>query len=280
MTTENLKYKKQNMIIWNELAPRYHKRWASLNDGPWKSTGKILELTKIKKGDTVLDLACGTGAVTKKISKKIGGKGHVIGIDTSFAAIKIAKKYNANKKNIDFINSDAERFYLKEKFDAITCQYALFFFPDSQRALKNMARNLKKTGILGITVHGNNTPYFSSILDIVTKFIPDYLPTGSARLDRFGKVSELRKEIKKASFRQVVVKEFIFSYSPGTFEDYWRNYRRYVAKPIKEKLNGLSRKDQSEIREQVKEKTRPFTKPDKKIVFPWQVLISTARSSL
>ncbi len=274
--SSNVKYKKENIKIWNELAPRYHKRWASLNSGPWKSTEKLVELAGIKRGDCVLDLACGTGVVTKKIASKVGGRGKVIGVDTSLNAIKIAKRWNAARPNLDFVNCDAEKFYLHEKFDAVTCQYALFFFPDSVKALKNAVKILKKSGILAISVHGNNTPYYSSIIDVVTEFIPDYLPTGSARLDRFGCAPALKKEIRAGGFTNVSVKEFVFSYSPGTFEQYWGNYRRYVAKSIREKLNSLSRVKQLEIKRQVKQKTVPFTGKNGRIIFPWQVLISTA----
>jgi Methyltransferase domain. len=53
----------------------------------------------------------------------------VVGIDTSTTAIKIAKKWNGKNKNLDFVNTDAENFTFSKKFDIITCQYALFFFP-------------------------------------------------------------------------------------------------------------------------------------------------------
>ena len=59
-------FKQRNMEIWNEIAPRYHKRWASVNEGPFQSTSKLIELVNVSKGDRVLDLACGTGVVTKK----------------------------------------------------------------------------------------------------------------------------------------------------------------------------------------------------------------------
>ena len=42
-------YKQRNMKIWNEVASRYHKRWASVNKGPFQSTKKLIELIKIKK---------------------------------------------------------------------------------------------------------------------------------------------------------------------------------------------------------------------------------------
>jgi len=272
-------YKKRNMTIWNEVAPRYHKRWASVNQGPFQSTSKLIESLNIKKASTVLDLACGTGVVTKKIQDKIGVSGYVVGIDTSTTAIKIAKKWNKNKVNVNFVNVDAEKFSFSKRFDVITCQYALFFFPNAQKALKNMRNSLKKSGKIGISVHGKkeNVPFFSNILDSVTQFIPDYVPPDSPDLDRFGTKSTLSNEIKKAGFSNIIVKEFIFHFSPGKFEDYWRNYIKYIAKPLKEKLNALEYSKRKELKHLVKEKTIQYTKKNGEILFPWQVLILTAK---
>ncbi|MHA7648227.1 methyltransferase domain-containing protein [Nitrosopumilus sp. S4] len=267
------------MNIWNEVAPRYHKRWASINKGPFQSTKKLIELVNIKKGNSVLDVACGTGVVTKEIHKKIGNSGNVIGIDASNTAIKIAKKWNTKKSNLDFLNSDAENFSFAKKFDVITCQYALFFFPNSQKALKNMKNSLKNDGKIGISVHGmkDKVPFFSSILDSVTKFIPDYVPPGSPNLDRFGTKSSLFAELKKAGFSKIMIKEYVFEYSPGKFEDYWRNYIKYIAKPLKEKLDSLDYSKRKELKQLVKEKTVQYTKRNETILFPWQVLILTAK---
>ena len=275
------KYKQRNMKIWNEVAPRYHKRWASVNKGPFQSTKKLIELVKINKNNFVLDVACGTGVVTKQIQKKISKLGYVVGIDTSTTAIKIAKKWNEKNKNLDFVNIDAENFTFSKKFDIITCQYALFFFPNAQKALKNMKNSLKKSGIIGISVHGNkdNVPFFSSILDSATKYIPDYIPPGTPNLDRFGTKSALKTEIRKAGFSNIVTKEFIFNYNPGKFEDYWQNYIKYIAKPLKEKLNALEYSKRKEFKNSVKEKTLQYTKRNGDIIFPWQVLILTAKNN-
>ena len=275
----NSEYKQRNMKIWNEIAPRYHKRWASVNKGPFQSTKKLIELVKINKNDVVLDVACGTGVVTKQIQKKVGNAGHAIGVDTSTTAIKIAKKWNEKNKNLDFVNIDAENFSFSKKFDIITCQYALFFFPNAQKALKNMKNSLKKSGKIGISVHGSkdNVPFFNSILDSVVKYIPDYVPPGTPNLDRFGSKSALKAEVRKAGFSNIVVKEFIFNYSPGKFEDYWKNYIKYIAKPLKEKLNALEYSKRKEFKESVKEKTKQYTKKNGEILFPWQVLILTAK---
>ena len=275
------KYKQRNMKIWNEVAPRYHKRWASVNKGPFQSTKKLIELVKINKNNFVLDVACGTGVVTKQIQKKISKLGYVVGIDTSTTAIKIAKKWNEKNKNLDFVNTDAENFTFSKKFDIITCQYALFFFPNAQKALKNMKNSLKKSGTIGISVHGSkdNVPFFSSILDSAIKYIPDYVPPGTPNLDRFGTKSALKIEVTKAGFSNIVVKEFIFNYNPGKFEDYWKNYIKYIATPLKEKLNALEYSKRKEFKNSVKEKTLQYTKKNGEIVFPWQVLILTAKNN-
>lgn len=267
------------MKIWNEVAPRYHKRWASVNKGPFQSTSKLIDLVDIKKGNLVLDVASGTGVVTKEIQKKIGKTGFVLGIDASITAIKIAKRWNDKKMNLDFLNIDAENFSFPKKFDIITCQYALFFFPNAQKALKNMRNSLKNTGKIGISVHGikDKVPFFSTILDSVTHYIPDYVPDGSPDLDRFGTKSTLSSEIKKAGFSEISVKEYVFEYTPGKFEDYWRNYIKYIAKPLREKLDTLDYSTKKELKQLVKEKTTQYTKKNGEILFPWQVLILTAK---
>jgi ubiquinone/menaquinone biosynthesis C-methylase UbiE len=273
-------YKQRNMKIWNEVAPRYHKRWASVNKGPFQSTKKLVELVNINKGDAVLDVACGTGVVTNEIQKKIGKSGYVVGVDTSSTAIKIAKKWNGKKPNVNFVNTDAEKFNFSKKFDVVTCQYALFFFPNAQKALKNMKNSLKKSGNIGISVHGSkdSVPFFSSIIDSVTKYIPDYVPPGSPDLDRFGIKSALKKEVSKAGFSKITVKDYVFHFSPGKFEDYWKNYLKYIAKPLKEKLNDLDYSKRKELKQLVKDKTLQYTKKNGEILFPWQVLILGAKN--
>lgn len=274
---KSAEYKKKMITTWNEIAPRYHKRWAGKNIGPFQSTQKLVSVAKIRSGHSVLDLACGTGAVTRLALGKIGN-GHVIGIDSSITALKIAKK-TIPHKNVDFAIFDAENFSFNQKFDAVTCQYALFFFPNAKKALTNIKKSLKKNGTLALVVHGagDTVPYFSAILDSVEKFIPDYLTSGAPDLDRFGTKISLQKAIKSVGFSKVVVKEHTFWYSPGSFSNYWNNYLKYLAKPLRQKLGKLNTKQKRELREMVKQKTVPYTK-NGTIKFPWKVLIVSAKN--
>ena len=78
MKTKAIKYKQRTINVWNEVAPFYHNRWAKNEIGPFSVTNELIKSARIKSGYTVLDLACGTGLVTKKILSKVG-KGRVYG---------------------------------------------------------------------------------------------------------------------------------------------------------------------------------------------------------
>ncbi len=266
-------------MVWNEVAPYYHKRWAKNEIGPFSVTKELITSAKIKSGQKVLDLACGTGLVTKKILNRVGKNGEVYGIDSSNSALKIAKKWIGSKKNIHLVRGDAETIQFNTKFDVITCQFALFFFPNEQKVLKNMKKFLKRNGTIALSIHGKcNVPYFDSILNPMKKFIPDYLPQ-YPEMDRFGTKEIFKQTLSKAGFQKIVVRKKTFRYSPGKFSDYWGNYKRYLSKPLKEKFNSLSNFQKKNLREMVLDNTSQYTKMNGKILFPWEVLVLTARNS-
>ena len=272
-------YKKQNMATWNELAPRYHKRWAAKMLGPLQSTKMLIQDVRAKRGDTVLDVACGTGLVTKMLGRTAGDSGRVMGVDMSAAALKIARAECKGQDNVSFVNADAENITSAGcRFDVVTCQFGLFFFPDAPRALREMRRVLKRGGRIGIVTHGSRlgVPFYGAILDAAAKFIPDYTPEGTPQLDRYSTKKALRSEVKAAGFSKISLKEYTFEYSPGTFDAYWRSYLRYAPGTIRSKIDALKRTSKVQFREEVRRNTAPYTDQNGIITFPWQVLVLAA----
>ena len=215
----------------------------------------------------------------KKILNKVGKNGEVYGIDSSNSALKIAKKWVGGKKNVHFVRGDAETIEFNTKFDVITCQFALFFFPNEQRVLKNMKKFLKKNGTIALSIHGKyNVPYFDSILNPIKKFIPDYLPQ-YPEMDRFGTKEIFKLTLSKAGFQKIVVRKMTFQYSPGEFSDYWCNYKRFLSKPLKEKFNSLSNFQRKTLEKWFWIIQNNIQGKNGKIVFPWEVLVLTARNS-
>ncbi len=73
----------------------------------------VLELLEIDKDMVILDLGCGTGTLTKKLSEMCA---KAVGIDASEDLLEAAKKHYPE---LEFIHADATNFVLNEKVDAI-----------------------------------------------------------------------------------------------------------------------------------------------------------------
>ena len=87
-----------------------------------------------------------------------------------------------------------------------------------------------------MSVHGKfNVPYFDSILKPARKLIPDYLPK-YPDMDRFGTKDTFKNVFVKTGYDRIIVKKLLFRYSPGTFSDYWNNYKKYLSRAIKRKI--------------------------------------------
>jgi ubiquinone/menaquinone biosynthesis C-methylase UbiE len=227
-----IKYKISSMQNWNTVAPGYHNDWASRSRGPFRSTAELVKAAEIRPADSVLDVACGTGAVSMQVVQLLGPSGMLVGIDFSSGALEIAK---SSVPTGHFIEMDAENIGLVVKFDRIVCQYALMFFPDPARVLRRFWVLLKNGGRLVVAVHGTpeGVPYFSTIMEPVLRHIPDIRPEGTPTVHRFGDRADLQDVIAGAGFSDVLVKEFIFEYEAGTFEEYWSDYMSTTANSIR-----------------------------------------------
>jgi len=109
-------------------------------DKYWKR--KILE--QISDGSSFLDLACGTGILTREIAEKFPGA-KIVGIDITKSYLNVAKKNSNSFDNISFILDDAEKFNLDSKFDCITASY-LPKYCDPEILVKNCVVHLKPGG--------------------------------------------------------------------------------------------------------------------------------------
>lgn len=269
-------YKLDSIARWNEVAPRYHSRWAGPGTGPFGCTDDMLEMVGVSSGAAVLDLACGTGAASRRLAQYVGPSGRVVGVDTSWVALRVAKQCGV-PPNLAYVNADAEAVSFAASFDAVVCQFGLFFFPDAGAALRNALAMTVSGGRLGIVVHGSReeVPYYGCIMQEVLSYIPDYLPGGPA-LDRYSDGRALRKEAEGAGYGNVVVRALTYRYSPGDFDSYWNGYVGYIPGAQRRRLLSLDADVLAELREAVRRRTKPYTGPDGTIQFPWQVLILTA----
>ena len=107
----------------------------------------LLNLLKIKNGEDVLDLGCGTGHVTRIIRNMTKSK--VVGIDPSEGMIKEAIAKSRGMEIVYEVKSAEEMDYY-EDFDVIFCNSTLQWFNDPEKALRNCYKALRKGGRMGV----------------------------------------------------------------------------------------------------------------------------------
>src|SRR5262245_17337254 len=126
-----------------ELYERYVVRYILR---PWATL--LIDSAGLAGGERVLDVACGTGVVTRVAAMRVGRAGHVVGVDLNPSMIAVAQSLPApDGASIAWLEGSALDLPLLDAgFDVVLCQQGLQFFPDKVVALREMRRVLDHRG--------------------------------------------------------------------------------------------------------------------------------------
>lgn len=133
----------QKYDIMNDLMSMgVHRLWKRLT----------IELSGVRKGQRVLDIAGGTGDLAAKFSRLVGPEGEVILADINDSMLKVGRDRLADKGiagNIQFVQANAQCLpFADDHFDCITIAFGLRNVTDKDEALRSMYRVLKPGGQL------------------------------------------------------------------------------------------------------------------------------------
>ncbi len=102
----------------------------------------------LERGDTVLDLGCGTGKSFGLLHRAVGPGGRIVGLDVTPAMLRIAKKRAAENRwrNVRLVRGDAARAdrLVGGKVDGVLAAYSLGIMPEPGRAIEASARLLRR----------------------------------------------------------------------------------------------------------------------------------------
>lgn len=111
-----------------------------------------VELSQVKPGQTVLDLAGGSGDLTALLANKVGDNGQVILTDINAAMLHVGRDRLLDKglhKNIDYVQGNAQCLpFANNSFHCITMGFGLRNVTDKEEALRSMFRVCKPGGKL------------------------------------------------------------------------------------------------------------------------------------
>ncbi len=212
--------------MFDSIAPKYDflNRLLSLRqDTFWRT--QMVKAAKLKKGSTILDVACGTCDVALETSAHLLGEASIIGLDFSFGMLRLGKKKleKKEKKNIALLNADALNLPFKKKlFDAVFIAFGIRNIMDRQRAINEFFNVLNPGGRLAVLEL--TTPekgwlrwiyllYFQKILPIIGSFFSkdqnaySYLPDSVLK---FPTATEFSKIMVTTGFKNIRYKQMTF----------------------------------------------------------------------
>jgi len=143
------------------LVPALFTEWAP----------RVADAVGIQAGQRVLDVACGTGVLTREIHHRAGPTGHVTGLDLNPDMLAVASTLT---HAIEWKKGDAEALpFPDDHFDAAVCHFALMFFNDKVKALSEMLRVIKPGGKIAVIVWDalNNVPAYAKVTELLKTYI-------------------------------------------------------------------------------------------------------------
>jgi len=186
---------------WDRAADHYEAGWARQLR---PSQERLLEMAALQPGESVLELACGTGLVTLPVAEAVGPRGRVVATDLSEAMVEHVRDEAAGRglSHVEVERADAATLpYDEASFDAVLCSLGLMYVPEVPPVLEGALRVLRPGGRLVVSVWGERSACgWADIFPIVdarvkTEVCPLFFQLGTG--------GSLEMHMEQAGFREV-----------------------------------------------------------------------------
>jgi SAM-dependent methyltransferase len=137
---------------WNTVAgPRWIASPGFRERRNQESLALLLDCLRLSGGESVLEIGCGTGAVTLPLAQAVGEQGRVVAVDISEPMLGSARQRveESGLHNVTLLAGDAQVFGFEQAaFDVATSRMGVMFFADPVAAFRNIGSALKPGGRL------------------------------------------------------------------------------------------------------------------------------------
>jgi SAM-dependent methyltransferase len=144
---------------WNTVAgPRWVAAPGFRERRNQESMALLLARLGITGGENVLEIGCGTGAMTLPLAAAVGGHGRLVAVDISEPMLEVARQRVAERglHNVTLLLGDAQVFEFEPTaFDLATSRMGVMFFADPAAAFRNIGGALKPGGGLVFACWGS-----------------------------------------------------------------------------------------------------------------------------
>jgi SAM-dependent methyltransferase len=145
------------------LVPAIFARWAP----------SLIDHARPRASERALDIACGTGIVSRTLAPLLGREGSIVALDVNPAMLEVARSKPAPAgAPVDWREGSAQ--VLPDgPFDVIVCQQGLQFFPDPEGAVREMHRVLAPGGraVVSVWQDIDVQPVFGALMKAEARFL-------------------------------------------------------------------------------------------------------------
>lgn len=192
-------------IFGGTAAENYERYFVPVIPAPLAAD--LIETAAPLPGEYVLDLACGTGVLTRLAAQLVGTAGRVVGVDLNPGMLDVARSIPAPPgASIEWREANAEALPLPdESFDLVLCQLGLMFVADRPAAMQEMRRVLSSGGRVAINVPGTITRVFEIMAEALGHHITPDLAGFVRSVCSLHDPSQLDGLLRGAGFHDVTV---------------------------------------------------------------------------
>jgi SAM-dependent methyltransferase len=220
------------------------KHFAPLEALTTRPAAHLVQFAQVRRGQRVLDVACGTGVVAITATR-VGAK--VTGVDLTPELLERARE-NARigSFDVEFLEADVEALpFANAEFDVVLSQFGHMFAPRPQVAIAEMLRVLKPAGTLAFATWPPELLIGASFA-LVGRYMPPP-PPGVSPPPQWGDVHIVRERLGEA------VKNIVFDrgcmFSPALSIANHRNHLEKTAGPMLKLVDMLSASDPAGLAE-------------------------------
>ncbi len=209
----NIELKERERTNWSSAATGWRRRDELLRKGSAPVTERLLELSGIKTGSRLLDIASGTGEPAISAAHIVGAAGTVLGTDLVDEMLAVAREKAAKTTlaNIEFRCVDAETLdFDTDSFDAVTIRWGLMFMPEPQACLTAAHKALKQGGRISLACWSapDKNPFVGVLLNTLSKYMDvPTPPPGSPGIFAFADPDRLQDVMAVSGFKNIKLEE-------------------------------------------------------------------------
>lgn len=166
----------------------------------------LIGIAELQAGQRVLDVACGTGVVTRLAAERVGATGTVAGLDVNPGMLAVARTQGSHSDVIDWYEANAESMPFPDGvFDVALCQMSLQFIPNKLAVLREMRRVLDAGGRAIISLPGPTPPLFGIMADALARHVCPKAASFCELVFSLHDADELTELLRSAGFRDIDV---------------------------------------------------------------------------